>query len=126
MENNFIEDGYRILKCHEDSYGDAIWRIHSLKDNTSEFVVHVYHDGRMYITYFPQCKIPFKDRKNLLNKLCNFLLTEKGSLKIKIKESNKELRKLCLAAGFKYFDHESKWEKKRREASFILCFPKPN
>lgn len=104
MEKIIVDD-YQIEKAYEDSQKDCLWRIRSLTDPTSEFVIHVAHGGQMYITHFPGTNIPFKVRIALFKTLCEYLQKQGYSLSIKIINRNQSLKNFCLAAGFKYKSH---------------------
>lgn len=104
MEKIIVDD-YLIEKAYEDSVNDCMWRIRSVEDPTSEFVVHVSHSGQMYITHFPSTDIPFKVRVMLFQKLCHYLGDKGYNLSIKIINRNQSLKNFCLAAGFKYKSH---------------------
>lgn len=106
MENKFIVDECQIFKCYEDEQKDAIWRINSLKNTSSEFEIHVSHNGLMYITYFPGCDITFKKQAKLIYTLCRKLQQEGMYLQIRIKDTNTYLKNLCISAGFKYLKRE--------------------
>lgn len=107
MEKIIIDD-YQIEKAYEDSQNDCMWRIRSLEDPSSEFVIHVSHTGQMYVTHFPNTDIPFKVRVMLFQKLCLYLRDQGFALSIKIVNRNQTLRNFCLAAGFKYKSHGPK------------------
>lgn len=118
MENKFIIDDCRV-SGYEDSQKDAVWRISSLKNEGSEFAVHVSHNGLMYITHFPGCKIPFRKQANIICTFCKKLQQEGMNLQIRIKAENTTLKRLCLSAGFKYL----KREYSKRNLYHIYYFP---
>lgn len=118
MESKFIIEDCRV-SSYEDGQKDAVWRISSLKNASSEFAVHVSHNGLMYITHFPGCKIPFRKQANIICTLCKKLQQEGMNLQIRIKADNASLKKLCFSAGFKYLKHEYG----KRKRYLIYYFP---
>ena len=92
MENKFIIDDCRVFKGYEDGQKDAVWRISLLENESSEFAVHVSHNGMMYITHFPGCKIPFRKQANIIYTLCKGLQQEGMNLQIRVKKENGQLK----------------------------------